>query len=242
MPSAADAVRGSGRTFAAAETTDPMFIGHFGAGLGLKRAAPGLSLGTLFFAAQFLDLLWPTLLLAGVEQVEIVAGPERPPLRFTHYPFSHSLALTLVWAAAIGGAHYAFRRQRTAALICGIAVLSHWILDLIVHHPDLPLTPGAAHHVGLGLWSSVVGSLLVELAIFAGGCWLYLKATEARDRIGRFGFWGLVAFLLLIQAGNVMGGPPPSVAAVAWVGQAQWLLVLAGYWIDAHRRTRVSPA
>lgn len=216
-----------------------MFIGHFAAGFGLKRAAPAVSLGTLFLGAQFLDLLWPTLLLTGVEHVEIIREPTSgPPLRFTDYPFSHSLAVVALWAVIFGGLHFAFRRHLTSALVCAGAVLSHWFLDLIVHHPDLPLAPGDGPRVGFGLWGSLAGSLAVELALFALGCWIYLRTTEARDRTGRFAFWGLVVFLLVIHLANVFGQPPPSVEAVAWVGQAQWLLVLAGYWVDAHRRIR----
>ncbi|HEX6361785.1 MAG TPA: hypothetical protein VFZ93_02430, partial [Albitalea sp.] len=127
-----------------------MFIGHFGVGFAAKRVAPAVSLGTLFLAAQFIDLLWPTLLLAGVERVEIRPGAN-PPLAFVHYPVSHSLVAVLGWAALIGGLHFGLRRRLRAALVVGAAVLSHWVLDLLVHEPDLPLAPGAAR-VGLGLW------------------------------------------------------------------------------------------
>lgn len=215
-----------------------MFIGHFGAGLGLKRAAPSVSLGTLFLAAQFLDLLWPTLLLVGVERAEIVAAGNGPFLRFSYYPFSHSLAFVLIWAVLFGVGYYALRRRLSAAIVCSVAVVSHWILDLIVHHPDLPIAPGHDMHVGLGLWNSRSGSLAVELAIFAAGCWAYLRSTLASDKIGQFALWGLIVFLLAIHAGNVFGQPPPSIAAVAWVGQSQWLLVFWGYWVDRHRRAR----
>ncbi len=217
-----------------------MFIGHFGVGFGLKRQAPAVSLGTLFLGAQFLDLLWPSLLLLGVEHVEIVPATKGPPLNFTDYPVSHSLALVLVWAALFGGAFYAIRRHVTGSIICAIAVVSHWFLDLIVHHPDLPLLPGTTARYGFSLWDSTAGTLLVEGGIFAIGVWLYLRTTEAVDRIGHFGFLGLVGFLVLIHLANTFGDPPPSVTTVAWVGQAQWLLVLWAYWVDAHRRRRTT--
>jgi membrane-bound metal-dependent hydrolase YbcI (DUF457 family) len=215
-----------------------MFIGHFAVGFGLKRAAPAVSLGTLFLGAQFIDLLWPTLLLAGVEHVEIAPGAAGPPLRFTHYPVSHSLAMVMVWAGLLGGGHYFWRRSARGAAVVAAAVVSHWVLDLLVHHPDLPLAPGTEFRAGFGLWGSLPLSLALEVALFAAGCWLYSQSTVPNDRIGRFGFWGLVAFLGVIHAGNVFGGPPPSVTAVAVVGQAQWLLVAWAYWIDAHRSRR----
>lgn len=218
-----------------------MFIGHFGAALGLKKAAPGVSLGTLFLSAQFLDLLWPTLLLAGIEQVEIVPAGDGPPLRFTHYPISHSLMLVAAWAILFGAVYYGIARNVRGALVCAAGVLSHWLLDLLVHFPDLPLGPGGSSRLGFGLWRSLPVSLGLELGVFAVGGWLYLQATEAADRVGRIGLWSLALFLLAIQLGNVFGSPPPSVAAVAWVGQAQWLLVLWGYWVDRHRRVRTNP-
>lgn len=82
---------------------------------------------------------------------------------------------------------------------------------------------------------SLPATLLVEMPIFIGGCWLYARATRARDAVGRWAFVGLVAFLLLIQAANLAGGPPPSVDAIAWAGHAQWLIVLWAFWVDRHR-------
>ena len=211
-----------------------MFLGHFGVGLAAKRAAPAVSLGTLFLAAQFLDLLWPDLLLAGIEKVRIDPGAT-PPLDFTHYPITHSLLGALVWAALFGAVYYAIRRRRTAAIVTALAVLSHWVLDLLVHHPDLPLVPGGTK-VGLGLWSYPVASNVLEFAIFGTGLWLYTHMTRAVDQVGRWSLWALAAFLVLIQVGNAMGSPPPSVTAVAWAAEAQWLLVIWGYWVDRHRQ------
>jgi hypothetical protein len=219
-----------------------MFVGHFALGFGLKRSAPAVSLGTLFLGAQFIDLLWPTLLLMGVERVEIAPGANGPPLRFTHYPVSHSLLMVGVWAALLGAGYYALRRNARGAAVCVIAVLSHWFLDLVVHVPDLPLAPGTAPRVGLGLWGSLPLSLGLELGLFAWGVWLYCRTTTPVDRTGKFGLWSLTAFLFAIHLANVFGAPPPNVAAVAWVGQAQWLLVLWAYWVDAHRRLRPSVA
>ena len=214
-----------------------MFLGHFGVGFGAKAAAPKTSLGTLFLAAQFIDLLWPSLLLVGLETVEIAPGITKvTPLDFTHYPITHSLVAVLVWAALFAGVYYLLKRYPKGAWICGLAVISHWVLDALTHRPDLPLVPGGAARIGLGLWNSLPATLVVELAIFAVGVGLYLRATRAADPIGSIALWALVGFLLLVYFGNIFGTLPPSVTALAWVAQAQWLLVIWAYWIDRHRR------
>lgn len=214
-----------------------MFIGHFAAGFAAKAAAPRISLGTLFLAAQFIDLLWPTLLLLGVERVRIVPGATTvTPLVFDHYPVSHSLVAVLGWAVLVGGAHFLLRRRRAGALLLGGLVVSHWLLDALVHQPDLPLYPGGTALIGLGLWSSLTFTLVIEGSFFAFAVWLYARSTTPLDAVGRWGFAGLVAFLALVHAANLAGPPPPSVEAIAWAGQLQWLLVVGGYWVDRHRR------
>ena len=213
-----------------------MFVGHFGMGFAAKRIAPRAGLGSLFLAAQFVDLLWPTLLLVGWERVAIAPGVTAvTPLDFQHYPISHSLAAVAGWGVAIGGAYFAITGRWKDGLVVALLVASHWFLDAIVHRPDLPITPLGPERVGLGLWNSLPATLAVEVPIFIGGCWLYARATRARDAIGRWGLMGLVAFLAVIYAMNLAGDPPPDVKAIAWVGQAQWLLVLWAAWVDRHR-------
>lgn len=213
-----------------------MFIGHFGVGFGAKSVAPKASLGSLFIAAQFIDLLWPTLLLLGVETVRIVPGATVvTPLVFEHYPISHSLISVLGWAVLVGGIHFAVKRKRIAAFVLGTLVISHWALDAIVHQPDLPLFPGTATVVGLNVWSSLPTTVAIEGSLFAFGVWLYCRTTTPNDATGRWGLVALVVFLTGVYAGNLLGAPPPSTEAIAWLGQLQWLLVLWGYWIDKHR-------
>ena len=215
-----------------------MFLGHFAAGLGAKALAPRLPLGTLFLAAQLLDLAWPTLLLLGVERVRIAPGITAvTPLDFEEYPVTHSLLAALFWASAFGVAYHALRKYPRGAAVLGALVVSHWLLDLVAHRPDLPLYPGSAEF-GFGLWNSVGWTLAVELALFGAGATVYLKYTRAIDATGVWALWGLLAFLVVVQVANVFGPPPPSAAAVAWVGHAQWLLVLWGYWIDQHRTAK----
>ena len=218
-----------------------MFIGHFGAAFALKPAAPRVSLGMLFLSAQFVDLLWPTLLLLGWESVEIAPGITRmTPLNFVHYPISHSLVGAAGWAVLIGVVYGALRKYPAGGWICGAGVLSHWILDLLVHRPDLPLTSGDSVRVGFGLWNHPVAEIALETAIFLTGLWIYCRSTRPVDRVGTWALAGLVGFLVCIHAGNILGPPPPSVTAIAWIGQAQWLIVIAAFWIDRHRRSRSS--
>lgn len=214
-----------------------MFIGHFAVGFAAKLAAPRVSLGTLFLSAQFIDLLWPTFLLLGIERVRIEPGATTvTPLVFEHYPYSHSLLAVLGWAAFLGALHFLLRRDRRSALVLGALVLSHWCLDLLVHRADLPILPWGSTLVGLRLWSSLPLTLALEVPMFMLGFWLYARSTRALDRVGRWGLVGLVLVLFLIYAGSIFGAPPPSVTAIAWAGQLQWLLVLWGYWVDQRRR------
>ena len=214
-----------------------MFIGHFGVGFAAKKVTPKPSLGTLFFASQFVDLLWPLFLILGWETVRIdIGNTVVTPLAFENYPISHSLLAVIIWAAVFAGIYYLIRKDIKSTLWLGVLVLSHWVLDLITHRPDLPLLPGfESVKVGLGLWNSLPGTLILEVGIFLAGVYLYLRVTRAKDKTGTYAFWGLVFFLLLVYVNNLFGPPPPAVEPIGYVGLAQWLLVAWGYWIDRHR-------
>ncbi len=214
-----------------------MFIGHFAVGFMAKKAAPAVSLGSLFLACQLADLVWPALVLAGVERFEIRPGiTVVTPFDFVHYPWSHSLIALLVWGAALGLAYKLLRRSAWAApVVLAVVVVSHWVLDFISHRPDMPLTPTGPERLGLGLWNSLPATLAVELLLFGIGVAVYQRSTVPKDRTGTLAFAGLVVFLLVIYFANLFGPPPPSVAVVAWSALAMWLLVAWGYWIDRHR-------
>lgn len=214
-----------------------MFIGHFAVALAAKPVAPKASLGTLFIACELVDLIWPVFLLIGVERVVIRPGTTAfTPLDFVHYPWSHSLLMSAVWAVIFSGLYLSFTKKRREAVIVGLVVLSHWFLDLVMHRPDLLLVPGGGPSFGLGLWNSVAGTLVVETALFAVALSVYLKSTRPLDRAGSWGLWLLVALLLVSYIGAAFGAPPPSVEAIAWVGIAGGLVFGAwGYWLDRHR-------
>jgi hypothetical protein len=210
-----------------------MFIGHFAAALVAKKAAPSVSLGVLFAAAQWLDLLWPALLLAGIEQAAVTHAPDAPvPLLFTFYPFSHSLLAVLGWAVLAAALAWGWSRSRRVALVIAALVASHWLLDSLVHVPDLPLAFSGGTFFGLGLWRWPLLALALELGGFAVGVMLY-RQVVARQGGGRpWMFAALAAFLVAIQLANTFGPPPPGIAPVAWSGMATWLLVAWGWWAD----------
>lgn len=214
-----------------------MFIGHFAAAFAGKRIAPRASLGTYVAAGAFLDIVWPVLLLAGVETVRVVPGlTPFSPFDFVSYPWSHSLLMTAVWAALFGGAHYLVRRDATTAKVLAAVVFSHWALDWVTHRPDLPLAPGLAYKTGLGLWNSVTATVGVETALFLGAAWSYDRATEALDGVGRWAWFGLIAALLAAYAASLGPPPPPGREnLIAVVTLAGVLFVPWAASVDRHR-------
>jgi hypothetical protein len=213
-----------------------MFIGHFGLGFAAKRATPSLSLAALFAAAQFADLLWPVLVGAGLEQVRIDPGNTAvTPLDFVSYPYSHSLLTLVVWGIILGWLATRLSGDRRAFLVIAALVVSHWVLDVLTHRPDMPLYPGGPK-VGLGLWNSTAATIAVEVPLYAAGVWIYRKSTRARDAVGRWAFVSLAVALGFIYVGNLMSPPPPSVTAL-WVSAvAGGIIILVwSWWADGHR-------
>ena len=214
-----------------------MFIGHFGVGFAAKKVIPKTSLGTLLLASQFIDLLWPFFLIFGIERVAIDPGNTAfTPLNFIYYPFSHSLLGVVIWALIFGAVYYFIKKDLKTSLILGILVLSHWILDFISHRPDLPLFLGSdSLLVGLGLWNSIIATVIIESMIFIAGVYLYFAATKAKNKVGTYSLWSLLIFFTIIYLSNLFGPPPGSAEAVGYVSLAQWLLIAWAYWIDRNR-------
>ena len=213
-----------------------MFLGHYALGFGAKKLTPYTSLGTLLLGAELVDLLWPTFLMLGVETVRIAPGITRvTPLDFTSYPWTHSLVMGAVWAGLFAALYTFFRRYPRGAMVLAALVLSHWLLDVISHRPDMPIWPGGGPRIGLGLWYSLPATLVVEGVLFSLGIWIYATNTEPVDTVGRYSFPAFVITLAALYLASVFGPPPPSASAIAMVGQGQWLLVMWGYWLDRHR-------
>jgi len=212
-----------------------MFLGHYGVAFAAKRGAPRTSLGLLVFAGEFLDELWPVLLLLGVEQVRVVPGlMVMSPLEFVSYPWSHSLAMAVVWGVLVAAIYFAVRKYGRGSLMLGALVVSHWFLDLPVHQKDLPLWPGVSPKYGWGLWNVPVATYIIEFTIFLAGVSAYTRITRPVDRIGRWGWWIYVTLLAILYVAS-NGPPPPSVSALAWTSMGIWLFVPWAWWIDKHR-------
>ena len=214
-----------------------MFIGHYAVGLAAKRIAPKVSLGTLFLSVQLLDLIWPILILFGIEHVKIEPGNTSfTPLDFYDYPISHSLITSIGWSIVFGVIYFLVKKSARNALILAAGIFSHWVLDFITHRPDLPLGPGSSYYFGLGLWNSVFWSVVLEGTLFAAGIFVYLRATATNDKTGIHALGSLVFFLGLVWIINLVGPPPPNVMAIGGSAMLLWLVVPWGYWIDRHRR------
>jgi len=189
-----------------------MFVGHYGVSFAAKKLEPELPLWLLFIAVQLLDVLWAPFVLLGIEKVRIVPGfTATNPLDLYYMPYTHGLVAALGWSvvAALAYRFLARGASRRAATIIGIAVFSHWVLDFLVHGPDLPLYDNTAK-VGLGLWNLPALALGLEAASLFGGMWLYLRLSPVR----RTAFLVFGVIMLAIQV-YVFFGPPPSSANAA---------------------------
>lgn len=213
-----------------------MFIGHYALGLAAQRAAPRTSLGTLFVAPTLADLLWPVFLLLGWEHSHVVPGPNPfLTLWLDDIPYSHSLVTLTVWGALFGYLYWRRRGDKRAALVIGLLVVSHWVLDVITHRPDMPLYPGSPN-LGLGLWNSPAATMIVEGVMLIAGVAIYTRVTRARDGIGRWGFWALIALVAVSYVVSSTVPTPTSQTALAIGGIIfGWVFVLFGWWVDRHR-------
>jgi hypothetical protein len=216
-----------------------MFLGHYGVAFALKRAEPKLSLGTLFVAVQLADLLWGVFILLGWEHARIVPGYTAvTPLEFLDYPISHSLIAALAWGIAGAALYYSWPTRDTtrhwqAAAIVGVAVFSHYWLDVLVHVRDLPIAGNDSPKLGLGLWNHPMASLIAELVVFGGGLAVYLGLKSHRHpvRLAR------LALLVLVLVGTYLAssyGPlPPNMTTVAISGIIFFLVIAAvAGWAD----------
>ena len=187
-----------------------MFIGHYGPALAGKAIARSVPLWALFFAVQFVDVLFGVFLANGIEHMRIVPGfTEGSPFDLYHMPWTHSLSAALFWAVLAGFVYALLAREqkRLGGLAIGIAVFSHWVTDLLVHVPDLPLWPGGPK-VGLGLWNNYAISLSLEVILVLGGLALYMSVTRAKGLIGRIWPFVLLALLGVAEYVNHTGPLP----------------------------------
>jgi hypothetical protein len=212
-----------------------MFIGHFAVGLAAKKISPKLSLGVLFVACQLLDLIWPVLVLTGIERVSVDhSATVVTPLDFSHYPYSHSLLMAVVYSLLFALLFAALLKSKKDGMIVGLVVLSHWVLDWVSHRPDLPILFNG-YKVGLGMWNSIWATVLVETGLFVIGVFLYLRSTPTLVKKRKYIFWSMIIFLLIVYAGNIFGPKIPIDThpnVIAGPALAMWLIVIWGYFAD----------
>ena len=214
-----------------------MFIGHFAVAFASKKAAPKASLGTFILSAQLLDYIWPVLVYFDVEHVRVVPGITAfNPLDLYDYPYSHSMLMALAYSVVFGLGYYVFKRYASGAIVAGICVFSHWVLDLVTHKPDLPLFPWTSKMVGLGLWNHYAASVTVESALYIAGVAVYLSVTKAKNRTGAIAFWALAVVLPLMWVGTMFAPPPVADHTAIGIGGVIMMLFIPwGYWVDRNR-------
>jgi len=211
-----------------------MLVGHLAVGFLAKRSEPVLSLGTCLFAPLLSDLLLFVFVISGREHIAFGAGAGAAAyLRAIDIGYSHSLLMTAVWAALFGGGFYLWRRSARGSVILFAGVLSHWLLDVVSHVPDMPLAPGLNTHVGLGLWTSIPATLVLEGGLWIGALVLYART---RPRVGVI-FWLVLGagsvVLTLAWLQNIMGPPPPNPRTAPLASLIFFtLVVLWGFWLN----------
>ena len=216
-----------------------MFVGHLALAFASKRPAGAVSLGWLTAAVCTADLIWPLLLLAGVEQVQVTPGATAfTPLTFTSYPWSHSLVTLTLWGLGLAGVA---RWRGVSPRVCvGLAalVVSHWVLDVVTHAPDMPVWPSpSSPRVGLALWNSIPLTLATEGALWVAGLALYLRGRRARGWIGPVALWSFVLVSTVMWAAGPWSPPPPDPRSLAWFALIGWIVLpwaaLADRWYEA---------
>jgi membrane-bound metal-dependent hydrolase YbcI (DUF457 family) len=216
-----------------------MFIGHNAVAFAAKRTVPRTSLGTLTAAVMLLDLIWPIFLLLGVEHVRIEPGATKfTPLDFYDYPWTHSLAMSIAWGIAFGVVYFVRTRYARGAVVVALCVVSHWVLDLVVHRADLPLWPGGPKY-GFGLWNYPAATLAIESIMYVAAILIYMRCTKPRDRVGSISFWAFVIVLAAIYLSTAFGPPPPNERTIAIMALTLWLLPFWAAWFDRHREAIV---
>lgn len=222
-----------------------MFIGHFGIGLALKRADRTLSLGLLFIAVQLSDLIYGVTLLTGIEKISIISGTN--PLtsaQYNFFPYSHSLVATLILAGLVAlillvvPFKIGLSKSRTA-LVMATAVMSHFVLDVIVHNPDIDLLGNGVYKIGLGLWNYPIASYVVEALLLITGLWIYLKSTKAKNFSGKYGLPILSVILLILNGVNTFVLYPTNVENFAVTMLVVYLAtIIIAFWLDPKRTTK----
>ncbi len=216
-----------------------MFVGHYAASLALKKFDKRASLGVLFLAVQFIDILFFPFVLLGLERMNIVENfTQSTHFELVFMPYTHSLAGSLFWA---GVAYALFRwlivKKNSVAVVVALAVFSHWLFDLVVHTPDLPLWSDTSLKLGFGLWNNAVATYVLEAVLLVSALWIYLRSTSTISAVGRYGMGVFVVFLLLVNVVNIFGplqGDSKMVLAISAL-TSYFSFAAVSFWLDTKR-------
>jgi len=223
-----------------------MFVGHYAVSLALKGVEKNASLGMLFLAVQFVDILFFPFVLMGIERMNIIENyTASTHFELVFMPYTHSLLAAFLWA---GTAYLIFRfmlskravKKSSIAFVIAIAVVSHWFLDLIVHTPVLPLVGDNTLKLGFGLWNNDIATYALEAFLLVGGLWLYLRSTIGETVVGRIGMISYVVLLLLINAFNIFGPLTDDSVVMGAVTAMVFYFLFAGiaFWLDSKRHSK----
>jgi hypothetical protein len=217
-----------------------MFVGHLAVGFAAKRVAPEVNLGWLMAGVTALDLIWPILVLAGVERVRIAPGATSfTPLVFESYPWSHSLLMACLWGGGFAVlAHRMGVARAYMPLLAGL-VVSHWVLDFMTHAPDLPLWPGPSPRLGLGLWYSIPATYVIEGSLWLVGIATYLRTVRLGSTAARLALWSFLLTTSAMWLAGPWSPPPPSVEALGWFAMVGWIVI--PWVVAADRGSRAEP-
>lgn len=225
-----------------------MFIGHYAVSLALKSVQPKLSLGWLFIAVQFVDYLFFTFALLGLEKFSLIENyTESTHFKLEYMPYSHSLIATLLWAIATYFIVKFFITNQNkqivkTAIVISVALASHWCLDLLVHTPDLPIFLDNSHLLGFGLWNFDWLTYLLEAVFILVGLYFYMKASHKigvkNTYMAKLGMPIFVLVLIVINIFNIFGpfSPESTVVSTAFTSLfAYSIFAFIAFWLDKNR-------
>ena len=215
-----------------------MFVGHYSAAFAAAALPKAPKLGTLFIAAQLVDIAFFSFLPLGIEHMRIVPGTAvMNPMDLYDMPWTHSLIGALAWGLGFAILLRAAIGNWTAGMIGGAVVVSHWFIDLIVHVPDLTIA-GQPPRLGMGLWNYPMIAMPLEIGLLLGSAWVYARATQSTGT--RVALPVLLIILLAFQAFNWFGPPPVTVDAGVWaMGLLAYAIAAAlAWWVASNRVAR----
>ncbi len=218
-----------------------MFVGHYAAAFALKGKQKEASLGWLFIAVQFVDILFFPFALWGLETMEFVPGFTETNDFKMEFPYTHSLVGSIIWSIIFGGSYYLWTKgkkphSKSIAVVLGLGVLSHWVADLFVHTPDLPLLQGEPKF-GFGLWRNKTTTFALEAILLILGLWYYLKRTQPTNTLGKYAALSFIGLLLLLNYLNYYVLPANHDLTGLTISALASYFLFAGlaFWVDKKR-------